>query len=211
MLRLLCALLAPLCLVVSAMSQRTPEVRLDSGPAGSANSAAPQIAASGSAIYVAWLERPSARNEFDICFNRSLDGGATWLAADVRVNQVPLTSGNYKPSIAASGSAVYVSWIDLRNGYHDTYVNRSLDRGTTWLSEDVRVMTAPRTGAIPHAGAIADDLRRGRFCLRDLARPTERCLQHLLQSIVGPGDDLAQRRRAKSTQVRRGPPGSWPR
>jgi hypothetical protein len=74
----------------------------------------------------------------DIFFDRSADGGSTW-GSDVRVNdqagsafgsgwQIPL------PAVAVdkAAGAIYVSWMDNRNGNFDIYASRSTDGGATW-------------------------------------------------------------------------------
>lgn len=131
-----------------SLAQKTPEVRLDVGSTpGSALSQSPQIASSGSSVYVAWEDWRNGLR--DIYFNRSLDGGATWLATDVRLDtgSAPGASTSYQVQIAASGSSVHLTWSDFRNGSVDIYSNSSLDAGTTWLPVDVRldVGSAPGT------------------------------------------------------------------
>ena len=148
-------------LMPAAVAQRVPDVRVNASPEGTARSGAPQIAASGSAVYVVWEDGrhgPDPTNfsdAQDVYFNRSLDGGATWLSSDVRLNSDTPGSGWVRfPQIAASDSLVYVIWWDTRAGdpgpfsqYGDVYFNRSLDGGTTWLSSDVRLNTDPaKTG-----------------------------------------------------------------
>lgn len=130
------------------------DVRLDTDPAGSAWSSAPRIAASGSFVYATWYD---GRNVgFDIYFNVSPDGGATWRTADVRLNTNALgTAASSRPAIAASDSSVYVAWQDDRNGNGDIYFNRSTDNGTTWLASDVRVDTDPPGSGYSFSPAIA--------------------------------------------------------
>lgn len=125
-------------------AQKSPDLRIDLGTAaGAFMSTSPQIAASGSSVYVVWREAFS-----DICFNRSFDGGATWLSAEMRLDAVgPSTPSD--PQIAASGSSVYVIWRDDQNWPGgDIYCNRSLDGGSTWLPSAVRidVGSPPGTG-----------------------------------------------------------------
>ena len=113
-------------------------VRLDNDPRGAASSRVPAIAVAGSAVYVVWAD---ARNgSGDIYFQRSQDGGASWLAADMRVDTDPIGaahSGN--PQIAAVGTSLCVVWEDTRGPSGGIYCNRSLDGGMTWLAADVRL------------------------------------------------------------------------
>ena len=190
--------LAGMLLALCPAAQKQPDVRLDTDPAGAANSHSPQIAASGTAVYVTWQELRNGSG--DIYFNRSLDGGATWLSSDVRIDtdpagavwarwpriaasgpavhvtwenprpgggilfntspdggttwlssEVQLSRGPSTkakvPQIAVSGSSIYVTWQDTRNGAGDIYFNRSTDGGATWLSSDVRLDTDPAGAA----------------------------------------------------------------
>jgi hypothetical protein len=116
------------------------DLRVNTDAPGIHEHRGPQIAASGLAVYVAWLDD---RNASAVYFNRSLDGGTTWLPADLRLDRgAPIGYASLQ-QIVAAGSAVYVVWQDRRNGRDDIYCNRSLDGGTTWLQDDVRVNTDP--------------------------------------------------------------------
>ncbi len=120
-------------------SWRAANVRLNTDVPGSAARANPVLAADGAAVYVAWGDdRHGARS---IYFNRSLDGGATWLAKDVRLDAAAGSSGSSGVQLAAAGNTVFVTWSDRRNGQPDVFFNRSTDGGTTWLAQDVRLDT----------------------------------------------------------------------
>lgn len=94
-------------------------------------------------VYVAWSNRDK------IWFDRSLDGGATWLAEDVfvsdqpngwtydipgiyRANGLPVTTCD--TSGGANHGTIYINWTDQRNGENDTdvWLAKSTDGGTTW-------------------------------------------------------------------------------
>jgi len=131
-------------------------VRLDTGSApGAAWSADPRIAADSQSVYVVWQDFRHGTFPMvsDIYFNRSLDGGTTWLPTDVRLNVgvAPGATLALDHDIAVSGSVVYVAWEDQRNGSsgqgRDVYLNRSLNRGTNWLPTDVRIDTGDLPGA----------------------------------------------------------------
>lgn len=114
------------------------DVRLDGGTAGASASMLPQIACSGSKVYVIWEDlRNGAR--WDIYFTRSLDGGKTW-SPDVRLD--PGTAGatdSMEPRIACDGDSVYAVWMERAYGANmDICFRRSLDAGATW-SADVRL------------------------------------------------------------------------
>ncbi len=94
-------------------------------------------------VYVTW-----AYNE-KIYFDRSLDGGVSWLKKDIVVAAQP---GGWHFNVPGFGKAsgspvngcdisygphhgnIYVSWADLRNGTEnsDIWISKSSDRGETW-------------------------------------------------------------------------------
>ncbi len=100
-------------------------------------------------VYVTW-----ANNE-KIYFDRSTDGGISWLKDDIVVSDQP---GGWRFNVPGFGKAngtpvndcdisygpyhgnIYVVWSDLRNGdaNADVWISKSLDRGDTW-SEPRRV------------------------------------------------------------------------
>ena len=87
----------------------------------------------------------------DVYFNRSLDRGATWLPADVRLN-TGAPAGTYFtefPDLCASGNEVFAIWIDRRSPWTIAF-NRSLDAGSTWLPADIPVST-PASGTFATA------------------------------------------------------------
>ena len=110
--------------------------------------AVPSVGPDGQ-IYVAW--------SFDekIYFDRSTDGGETWLEKDKIVAQQP---GGWKISIRGMGRSngmpvtacdlsdsphqgtIYINWADQRYGETDTdiWISKSTDQGETW-SEPVRI------------------------------------------------------------------------
>ena len=67
----------------------TSDIRLDTDLSGAPGSLSPQIEASGDSVYVTWVE---GREDIftgtagDIYFNRSLDGGTTWLPSEIRLD-----------------------------------------------------------------------------------------------------------------------------
>jgi hypothetical protein len=110
--------------------------------------AVPSVGPDGQ-IYVAWA--------FDekIYFDRSTDGGETWLEKDKIVARQPggwkisirgMERSNGMPVTACDLSdsphqgTIYINWTDQRHGETDTdiWISKSTDQGETW-SEPVRV------------------------------------------------------------------------
>jgi hypothetical protein len=110
--------------------------------------AVPAIGPEGQ-IYVAWAGPEG------ILFDRSLDGGETWLDNDIYVSDQPggwdfdvpgIMRCNGLPVTACDLSnsphrgTIYVNWTDQRNGANDTdvWLVKSTDGGNSW-SERIRV------------------------------------------------------------------------
>ncbi|MGB1031403.1 MAG: sialidase family protein [Flavobacteriales bacterium] len=104
-------------------------------------------------IYVSWALGNS------ILFDKSLDGGKTWLANDIevsaieggwahdipginRANGMPVTSCDRSGGV--HNGRIYINWADQRNGKDDTdiWLVYSDDQGETW-SEAIRVNDDP--------------------------------------------------------------------
>ncbi|MBL7825363.1 MAG: exo-alpha-sialidase [Saprospiraceae bacterium] len=107
-----------------------------------AEGAVPAVGPNGE-VYVAW----SNRNK--IWFDRSLDGGDTWLSEDIFVSDQPggwdyevpgIYRANGLPVVTCDTSGgpnhgtIYINWSDQRNGPTDTdiWLAKSTDGGTTW-------------------------------------------------------------------------------
>ncbi|MEM7203481.1 MAG: sialidase family protein [Planctomycetota bacterium] len=149
-------------------------VRLDTDDPGVGDSRQPRLAAVGDSVYVVWQD--DRNGQPDIYFNRSLDGGSTWLPVDLRLDRDPAgEAASTNPQIAAESSAVYVVWEDARNGATDVRFNRSWNGGTLWRDSDVRLDTGVPAGtATSMAPVVAagrdmahavwtDDRRSGRL------------------------------------------------
>jgi hypothetical protein len=124
------------------------DIRLDTGDAPGQNySTWPRISSSDGNVYVAWNDDRSTL--FDIYFNYSTDGGATWQATDIQLDTGDSAGlgDSWCPEISSSGSNVYVVWLDYRNGNPDIYFNYSTDGGANWQATDIRLDTGDTTGA----------------------------------------------------------------
>lgn len=110
--------------------------------------AVPAIGPQGE-IYVAWA------GPAGIVFDKSTDGGETWLADDIFIDAMPggwnfSVPGIYRCngfpvtvcdlSDSPQRGTIYVNWSDQRNGEHDTdvWLAKSHDGGLTW-SAPIRV------------------------------------------------------------------------
>jgi hypothetical protein len=101
-----------------------------------------QVATQGSNVYMVWQENPQAYDvsndnpNYDIFMKKSIDGGLTF---DKEINLSNNPGFSEHPQIAASGSNVYIVWIDNSPiGTSDTSENKkilfrkSVDQGNTF-------------------------------------------------------------------------------
>lgn len=103
-------------------------------------------------IFVTWTQFDSYGSSSplhfsNIMFSQSNDGGDTWSEA-LQINEVPgdcLDEGNTNegavPCIGPNGE-IYVSWA----GPEGLVFDKSLDRGVTWLDQDIFVSDIPGPG-----------------------------------------------------------------
>jgi hypothetical protein len=90
----------------------------------------PQIAVSGSNVYVVWADETTGNR--DIYYIRSIDSGASFFA--IKILSENNTGRSDDPQIAVSGSNVYVEWTDLTTGNGDIYFIRSIDGGASFFA-----------------------------------------------------------------------------
>jgi hypothetical protein len=152
--------------------------RLNTNAAGGSASLRPRICGDGSYVYVSWMDNRNGGHQ--PYFNRSADGGRTWLAGDVRVNTTP--PGSLPALVSRTrplcrGSIVHLAWTDPRNGNGpEVWLNRSTNGGASFETVDVRLTGERGTGVVrTHdpsvwcngSGAVhvawADDRNAGRF------------------------------------------------
>lgn len=105
-------------------------------------SSRPVLCASGNYVYVAWFDDRSVGIN-NIWLQISQDGGDTWNATDMQVNDNPearFLAEN--PALACDDSSVYVVWEDDRDGdlkNKAIYFNVSTDAGGSWLPDDINL------------------------------------------------------------------------
>ena len=111
----------------------TFEPAIDVGVTEESHNVNPAIAATGSAVYIAWHTEPDAPKRPDIFFRRSLDEGASWSSPAVTISADEGASRN--PSVAALGAAVLVTWEDDTEhpGVPEIYFKDSQDQGATFF------------------------------------------------------------------------------
>ncbi len=129
------------------------DVGIDRDPARTTDARRPALALLGSRVLVAWEDE---RNGFpDVYANRSLDGGATWLDEDRRLDTDPPGTGtSLAPAAALTPARAFVAFADDRKGRFDALLRISADGGDTWRAKEIR-LDAGEPGA---ANALAPDL-----------------------------------------------------
>ncbi len=116
----------------------TNDIRLDSVVASS-SSVGPSIAVNGADVHVAWVD---SRDGDSIYSNHSVDGGATWLANDVRIDHSLGSHETSSPKLAKAGSALLAVWRAGPQSGGDIFSNRSTDGGLTWQSTDTSLTSS---------------------------------------------------------------------
>lgn len=130
----------------------------------------PQLAAGSSGeVYALWEDTRNGR--IQLYFNRSLDGGSTWLGSDVHIGDEHAgVTRIMDPALCADRRGnVYAVWLDDREGFPAYYVKRSRNRGETWGAETVRITgigqsrkSAPRVVCDDDGGVYAVWVEEGR-------------------------------------------------
>ncbi|MCK9400047.1 MAG: exo-alpha-sialidase [Bacteroidales bacterium] len=126
------------------------DVRLTVDPAWSVT---PSVCAVDSIVHVAWRDERD-NDKLEIYYKRSTDWGITW-GEDTRLSFDSLVST--RPSIAASGSNVYLVWQDHRDQNAEIYFMKSTDNGLTW-GENIRLTNDPNQSWFPNLAVSEDHL-----------------------------------------------------
>jgi len=109
-----------------------PSTRLDVGDSAHTVSKFPRIAATaGGQVFVVWQDLRNALS--DIYFNRSADGGATWLGADLQLDGEGAPHDSYEADVVLGQAGyVHVIWRDFRAGLPTVRVSTSPDWGVSF-------------------------------------------------------------------------------
>ena len=126
------------------------DTRLTNDPAFSSY---PSVAISGSVVHVIWLDTRDVTG--GIYYKRSADDGITW-GADTRL--IPNNLGvSGAPSVAVSGSAVHLVWVDSRDANSEIYYKNSTDGGISW-GTDTRLTNDPGRSVYPSVAVSGLDV-----------------------------------------------------
>jgi hypothetical protein len=100
------------------------DVRVSTDTIGTNEKAKPLICAGGGIVFLVWLDFRNGTKE-DVYSNVSADGGVTWLAADVRLNDNTAGANNHDllDGVWCNGAAFLAGWMDSRTApFPDIYV-----------------------------------------------------------------------------------------
>lgn len=90
----------------------------------------PAASFAGAVLHVVWQNYH--RGQWQICYVRSLDSGATWQSSIALTN----TEGQDRhPAISVSGQSVFVVWSRYYQGREAVFFKASYDSGVTWKPE----------------------------------------------------------------------------
>lgn len=89
-------------------------------------------------VYVVYVSIRGSTQHQQVRFNRSTDGGNTWLTEDVLLGELEIW-GDFPEIAANEGGQVYVTWRSDEDGdgSADLLLSRSQDSGSTFTTEDV--------------------------------------------------------------------------
>ena len=186
------------------------EIRLDTGDAAETESQQPVIACrDDGTVVVAWEDQ--REGQFNAFVNVSRDGGLTWLASDLRVDDEPtgIQATNLRIGLGESEPPeVYLAWESDRDGGKDIYFSVSSDGGQTWAASR-RLNTGTTPGAYPvdswdmdadgttvtavwiddrNGPGTPDVFRRDAFSVRSLDGGTTFSPEERLDLGTGPGE-----------------------
>ena len=121
--------------------------------------------ANSQTVYAVWAAEPAGSDEGDIFFARSTDGGVTWPAPPLLVNDDATGNDQFHPVIAVKpDGTIDVAWYDKRNSPNDdawdVYFARSTDGGASFGANrrisDTTFATPTDLGGSPWLGEYLD-------------------------------------------------------
>jgi hypothetical protein len=148
-------------LYISANGAPPVELRDSLGPIEAHGEAPPKIVygrdGALNAIYVVGKVVPGRRFPLAaLRFVRSTDNGRNWSAPVTVTDDSTFGSHNFHSLHAAPSGAIYVAWLDGREGKSAPYVSRSLDDGRSW-SPNRRIAAGEACPCCRTALATAND------------------------------------------------------
>ena len=113
-------------------------------------------------VYVIWSdEREGGYWNTDIYFTYSADSGSSWMP-NVRVNDHPEADQMMADIAVDREGTIYVVWKDFRSGVkYDLYSAYSVDRGSTWTQNFVKVNNDDIDGYVVNYPSLVVDSNGG--------------------------------------------------
>lgn len=107
---------------------------------GNANQINPDLIYLNDEIYIVWQDD---RNDGgDIYFNKFNSSGTKLLSNDIKINSDNGTAKQENPLIiAGSDNALYIAWLDNRNGSEDIYLHKLDTNGSPIWANEVKINT----------------------------------------------------------------------
>jgi len=134
------------------------DVRIDTATGNKWMTLPPRIACDDAGhVYVAWAD--SRLGGYHVFLQRSADFGASWAAADLRVDHNVTGNRAENPQLATDGPGqLVVVWEDNRQSANSLFGNRSIDGGGSFLPGDAQVDdNPPGSGYVVFSPALAAD------------------------------------------------------
>ena len=138
---------------------------------GGAFAPAPLVHGGEGRLYLVWPDERIPKH-YGIFFNRSVDGGKTWLETEMRLDSThierepgdesaqfpPRGKQAYDPVIVAQGETIWVGWLETLN-LDNVFKSRvSKDAGATWSAERVLPKFDDARVSGPRLFKLGDDL-----------------------------------------------------
>jgi hypothetical protein len=116
-------------------------------------SGSPAAVVSSNNVHVGWHDNTSGNLE--VLYRRSTDGGATF-GPTINLSMNPLASSG--PTVAVTGSSVYVLWVDNTTGINDILYRMSTNGGTSFVESAKNLSSDGRNSVNPAIGAAGNNV-----------------------------------------------------